>query len=189
MADSASSRTGNLLLDAFSSYVRDRLLAASHVRSLEPGELLARVDDEVNEAYFPTSGSLSILAEPDEHTIDEASTVGREGAADIFAALGALTSAHRLIGQVPGDVVVIDVKVIRDEVAAARTDADPRLQLHPRPCTRRPRSAPGATRSTTSSSARRVGSCRRTIVSTATRSSSSRSSSRSCLARPGRRCP
>ncbi len=119
MADSASSRTGNLLLDAFSSDVRDRLLAASHVRSLEPGELLARVDDEVNEAYFPTSGSLSILAEPDEHTIDEASTVGREGAADIFAALGALTSAHRLIGQVPGDVVVIDVKVIRDDVAAA----------------------------------------------------------------------
>jgi CRP-like cAMP-binding protein len=96
--------------------VRERLVAGSRVRTIQPGDLLAMVGDDVNETYFPTTATLSILAEPDEATIVEASTVGREGAADVFAAIGALKSAHRLIGQVPGDAIVLEAKAVRDEV-------------------------------------------------------------------------
>ena len=118
MTASTDFRTGNLLLDAMSPDVRERLAAVSRVRALHSGELLSSVGDDVVETYFPTTATLSILAEPDENTIVEASTVGREGAADVLAAIGALKSAQRLIGQVPGDVVVLDVEVLREEVAA-----------------------------------------------------------------------
>ena len=118
MTASKTIRTGNLLLDAMPSDVRGCFVAASRVRRVDPGQTLAGVGEDVRETYFPTSATLSILAEPDEATTVEASTVGREGAADIFAALGALKSAQRLIGQVPGDVLALDTKVLRDEVAA-----------------------------------------------------------------------
>jgi CRP-like cAMP-binding protein len=114
MADAHPTRTGNLLLDAFPSDVRDALMAGSQVRNMDAGELFVSVGDDVIHAYFPTSGTLSLLAEPDEQSIVEAATVGREGAADVFAALGALQSVHRLIGQVPGSVIVTDAKMLRD---------------------------------------------------------------------------
>jgi CRP-like cAMP-binding protein len=110
----APTRTGNLLLDALPPDVRKALMAGSRVRAIDPGEVLVSVGDDVHDAFFPLSGTLSILAEPDEESIVEASSVGREGVADVFAALGALKSVHRMIGQVPGEVIVVDAKLLRD---------------------------------------------------------------------------
>src|SRR5687767_14271471 len=101
MADAHSTRTANLLLDAFPPDVREALLAGSYVRNIGAGEVFVQVGDDVTKAFFPTSGTLSLLAEPDEESTVEAASVGREGAVDVFAALGALKAAHRLIGQVP----------------------------------------------------------------------------------------
>jgi CRP-like cAMP-binding protein len=114
MGDAPPTRTGNLLLDAFPPDVRKALIEGSRARSVAAGDVLIRVGDDVTEAFFPTSGTLSILAEPDEDSIVEASSIGREGAADLFAALGALKSAHEMIGQVPGEVIAVDAKVLRD---------------------------------------------------------------------------
>lgn len=114
MADAPPARTGNLLFDAFPPDVRQALIAGSRVQSVAAGDVLVRVGDDVVEAFFPTSGTLSILAEPDGESIVEASSIGREGAADIFAALGALKSVHEMIGQVPGEVIAVDAKVLRD---------------------------------------------------------------------------
>lgn len=107
-------RTGNLLLDAMAPDVREALLVGSSTRNVAPGEVLVSVGDDVKVAFFPLSGTLSMLAEPDEETTVEASSVGLEGAADVFAALGALKAIHRLIGQVPGEVIVIDAKRVRE---------------------------------------------------------------------------
>jgi CRP-like cAMP-binding protein len=113
MTDAQPSRTGNLLLDAFPPDVREAMLVGSRVLPYRAGHPFVAVGDDVNETYFPTSGTLSILAEPDMDSIVEAGTVGHEGAADVFAALGALKSVHRMIGQVPGEVVVVDAKLLR----------------------------------------------------------------------------
>jgi CRP-like cAMP-binding protein len=113
MADAHPSRTGNLLLDAFPPDVREAMLVGSSVHGFDAGHAFVAVGDDVKETYFPTSGTLSLLAEPDEESIVEAGTIGREGAADVFAALGALRSVHRMIGQVPGEVIVVDAKLLR----------------------------------------------------------------------------
>jgi CRP-like cAMP-binding protein len=116
MAEDAP-RTGNLLFDAFAPNVRADLLARAQTRPIEPDEELVTVGDEVRSMFWPTNGTLSILAEPDDDAIVEASSIGREGAADVFAALGSLRAAHRLIGQVPGEMLVIDAKVMLDHVS------------------------------------------------------------------------
>jgi CRP-like cAMP-binding protein len=114
VADARPTRTGNLLLDAFPPDVHEALMAGSSVRNIRAGEVFVQVGDDVTEAFFPTSGTLSLLAEPDDESIVEASSIGREGAADVFAALGALKSVHRLIGQVPGEAIVVNAKMLRD---------------------------------------------------------------------------
>jgi hypothetical protein len=113
MGAAQSSRTGNLLLDAFPPDVREAMLVGSRVLEFAAGHAFVGVGDDVKETYFPTSGTLSILAEPDDESIVEAGTVGREGAADVFASLGALRSVHRMIGQVPGQVIVVEAKLLR----------------------------------------------------------------------------
>src|SRR3954469_16035829 len=107
------SRTGNLLVDAFPPNVREAMLVGARVLRFDAGHAFVHVGDDVKETYFPTSGTLSILAEPDDESIVEAGTVGREGAADVFASLGALRSVHRMIGQVPGQVIVVEAKLLR----------------------------------------------------------------------------
>jgi len=119
MDSAASGNSGNLLLDALASDSRDTLTASARTRSFDAGEQIVRVGDDVRTLFFPTSGALSILAEPDDQSIVEASTVGREGAADVFAALGALKAAHRLIGQVAGEMVVVDAKTFVDHASEA----------------------------------------------------------------------
>jgi CRP-like cAMP-binding protein len=114
MANAHPTPIGNLLLDAFPPDVREALMAGSTVRRIAAGDVLVNVGDEVTKTFFPTSGTLSLLAEPDENSVVEAATIGREGAGDVFAALGALRSVHRLIAQVPGQVLVVDAKVVRD---------------------------------------------------------------------------
>jgi CRP-like cAMP-binding protein len=113
MSETPAPLTGNLLLDAFPPDVREAILVNSRVRKIGAGELLVSVGDEVKDAYFPLSGTLSIIAEPDDSSIVEAGSVGREGAADVFAALGALKSVHRMIGQVPGEAIAADAKLLR----------------------------------------------------------------------------
>jgi CRP-like cAMP-binding protein len=113
MAEARSPRTGNLLLDAFPPDVREAMLVGSRVRRFDAGDAFVDVGDDVTETYFPTSGTLSLLAEPDAESIVEAGTIGYEGAADVFAALGALRSVHRMIGQVPGEVIVVEGKLLR----------------------------------------------------------------------------
>src|SRR5829696_387089 len=112
--DRTSEKTCNLLLDALDPQVRTSLLAdAVHQRIEVWGEYVAPGED-VRSVFFPTSGTLSLLAEPDEETIVEAATIGREGAGDVFVALGALQAAHRMIGQIEGEMFVVGADAISE---------------------------------------------------------------------------
>src|SRR5918993_3108078 len=116
--DGASSKTGNLLLDALEPAVRTSLLADAEHRSIDVWGEYVTVGQDVRSVCFPTSGSLSLLAEPDEDTIVEAATIGREGAGDIFVALGALDASHRMIGQIEGEMFVVCVDDLSECISA-----------------------------------------------------------------------
>jgi CRP-like cAMP-binding protein len=112
-----SARIGNLLFDAFPPDVRREFVDGADIRSIDPGREYVSLGDEVRWAFFPVSGSLSILAEPDDEATVETSTVAREGAADAFAAIGSLRARHRLIGQIEGEMYVIASKLLLEHVS------------------------------------------------------------------------
>jgi CRP-like cAMP-binding protein len=112
--DRTSEKTGNFLLDALDPTVRTSLLADAEHQSIEVWGEYVTPGEDVRSVFFPTSGTLSLLAEPDEETIVEAATIGREGAGDVFVALGALQAAHRMIGQIEGEMFVVDADAISE---------------------------------------------------------------------------
>jgi hypothetical protein len=76
-----SERTGNLLLDALSRDERDALLTDARTGPIHVGTTLFRPGDAIDYVAFPTSGTTSMLAQPDRSTPVEAATIGREGPA------------------------------------------------------------------------------------------------------------
>ena len=105
----SSDRTGNLLLDSVTTDERDELLRRATSSPLRIGEERRRPGERVDEVFFPTSGSLSlIVAEPDGRV--EAATIGREGAADVLPALGSRVSAHLLVSQIEGESIDVDLE-------------------------------------------------------------------------------
>jgi CRP-like cAMP-binding protein len=107
--------TGNLLLDAIGEPDRARLLEGSTRLPIEVGKRYAMPDEVIDNVYFPTGGTLSLLATPQLEQRVEAGTIGREGAADILAAQGSRLAVHELIGQVPGEMISIDADVVGHE--------------------------------------------------------------------------
>ena len=116
-APDSSHRIGNLLFDALPPETRARFVDGAVIEAIEPGREYVGLGDEVRWSFFPMSGAMSILAQPDERTTVEASTVGREGAADAFASIGSLKARHRMIGQVAGEVLRMEAKLLIEEVS------------------------------------------------------------------------
>lgn len=100
--------TRNLLLDALSAEERDQLLDGAAVRPIEVGDTWRRPGDTVTSVVFPTSGVLSMLADTGDSTLESA-TVGREGAADVFAAIASRMAPQLLISQVSGQAYEVPV--------------------------------------------------------------------------------
>lgn len=113
-------RTGNLLLDALSVEERTRLLADADRRDIVVGGVLLRPGDPVTYVAFPTSGTLSLLAQPDDSQAVEAATIGREGAASVHSALGSRRASQELVGQVEGRMITVGVEVFNKEAGEDR---------------------------------------------------------------------
>jgi CRP-like cAMP-binding protein len=118
MREAAKDRTGNLILDALSGDQGDRVMAHAEKRGIDIGLPLIEPGDTIESVFFPTQGTLSVLAVPEEDRRVEAATIGREGAADVFAALGSQIAVHELIGQVPGEMIVIDSQTVIREASS-----------------------------------------------------------------------
>jgi CRP-like cAMP-binding protein len=96
-------------------FARNRLLATLSPeqtgllsRVLEPvqlpvKEVLVEADQPIRHAYFPTSGVVSIVNEPDPGEIVEIATVGCEGLVGLPIVLGVDTAPTRAMVQIPGD--------------------------------------------------------------------------------------
>jgi hypothetical protein len=121
---------GNLILDALSGDQVDRVMAHAEKRGIDVGVQLIAPESPIELVFFPTQGTLSVLAVPEEDRRVGAATIGREGAADVFAALGSQIAVHELIGQVPGEMIVIDSQTVIRE-ASSPVLPGPELRLHP----------------------------------------------------------
>jgi CRP-like cAMP-binding protein len=113
-------RTGNLLLDALSDEERTRLLADASTRDIVVGGVLFRPGDPVTHVAFPTAGTLSLLAQPDDSQPVEAATIGREGAASLHSALGSQKATQELVGQVEGRMIMVGVEILNKEATEDR---------------------------------------------------------------------
>jgi CRP-like cAMP-binding protein len=110
--DRTDGRTRNLLIDSLPSVDRAALLSEGTREPIVVRRVYLAPGDSVDRVLFPVSGSLSILAEPglDDRRV-EAATVGREGVANIHAALGSRVAGQQLIGQVAGEAIGVEVDI------------------------------------------------------------------------------
>ncbi|MFL5737829.1 MAG: Crp/Fnr family transcriptional regulator [Actinomycetota bacterium] len=100
--------TGNLLLDAIPIDDREAVLIDVVERPIDVGGTWLAAGDQIETVLFPTSGTMSLIAETGDASV-EAATVGREGVVDVFAALASRIAPQRVIGQVPGSFLAIPV--------------------------------------------------------------------------------
>jgi CRP-like cAMP-binding protein len=107
-----ATRTGNLLLDNLWDEDRDAMLASSRRRPIEPGTVRREAQDAIDSVFFPVSGTLSLIIERDGEEIETA-TVGREGVADVYAAIGSGVAPTQLLGQLDGESIDVDVDTVR----------------------------------------------------------------------------
>src|SRR5215213_11447272 len=105
----ASTKTGNLLLDALAVQERELLLADAKTRPIVVGDVLLRPGDPVTWVPFPISGGLSMITQPDDIPV-EAATIGREGAASVHSALGSQTASQDLVSQVEGEMITVPIE-------------------------------------------------------------------------------
>jgi CRP-like cAMP-binding protein len=105
-------QTGNLLLDNLWEEDRAAVLANSRRRPIESGKIRRQPQDEIDSVFFPVSGTLSLIIERDGDEIETA-TVGREGVADVYAAVGSGVAPTQLLAQLEGESIDVDVETIR----------------------------------------------------------------------------
>jgi CRP-like cAMP-binding protein len=113
-------RTGNLLLDALGEKQRASLLAGCERVPIDVGKVLFRPGDRISYVPFPLSGTLSLIALPDDGVQVEAATIGNEGAAELPSALGSRTVSQEVVGQVSGEMFAIPLETFTEHLQQDR---------------------------------------------------------------------
>ena len=112
--------TRNRLLDAL-----PRKVFRAYEKALEPVELklkqiLHRPDRKVDNVYFPISGVLSMVNEPNRGEIVEIATIGREGMSGLPVILEAGSMTARTLVQVPGEGFRMKATALRKLIDSSR---------------------------------------------------------------------
>jgi CRP-like cAMP-binding protein len=92
----------NHLLEKLSSKELDVLRPALHEIDLPMKKVLYEPEATIHYVYFPTSGVISMVNEPEPGEIVEFATIGREGMAGFPVLLGASSLPSRTLVQIPG---------------------------------------------------------------------------------------
>ena len=97
----------------------DLALLAPYLKdvTVKQGTLLQEAGEPIEWVYFPRSGMISILAVMQTGNGIETATIGREGAANVLAGLGAQTAAGRAVQQIAGTSSRIAASRLRSAVS------------------------------------------------------------------------
>jgi CRP-like cAMP-binding protein len=92
-------------------------VAGMHRRPLRPHDVLMEQGQPMREVYFPLAGVISLMTPLLDGSAIETATVGREGMVGVHAFLGGGVLGNSLaIGQVPGEMLAMNVDTFRAEV-------------------------------------------------------------------------
>lgn len=91
----------NVLLDSLPRSTSMRIEADMQLVSFSGGEVLWEPGDEVEYAYFPHTGMISLLAVMSDGSAIETATIGREGAIGLMTGLGVHITSTRATVQTP----------------------------------------------------------------------------------------
>ena len=81
------------------------------------GRVVHEAGQEMTHVYFPNHGVLSMLTVLENGDLIEIATVGNEGMADLSVFLGLNVSNSRLLVQIPGDTLRLEIGVFTDLVS------------------------------------------------------------------------
>lgn len=112
----ALTQNGNHVLDALSMSARERLQPHLELIRLPRGRQLLDSGDPIRHAFFPVNGFISALGITEGGDSIEIAAIGTEGFAGSQLALGARSSAHRLVVPVAGSAYRVSAEVIRREI-------------------------------------------------------------------------
>lgn len=138
----------NLFLRALPESERLTIVDAADATVHASGEVIYRVGGGFPAIYFPLTAVISVTTELSDGKIVESVTIGREGMAGLPFFLGATTSHHHVIAQVPGSswkiaapkfrALLADLPVFRarlgpftDSIMASMSQSSACLALHP----------------------------------------------------------
>lgn len=106
-----ASITGNRLLDHLPRAERDPLLAGAETVRMRRGEEVCEQGVRIPDAYFPTSGVVSVVVRMEDGKHVEAATIGNEGMVGMSVLLGLDFNPFTVIVQVPGEAYRVPAEV------------------------------------------------------------------------------
>jgi CRP-like cAMP-binding protein len=104
---------GNDLIERLPGPERRRLLGLCRAVDLLPGSILCDVDQTMSHAYFPSSGSISLVSVLGPRTLLEVGLIGREGMLGSTLALGVPAAQLRAIVQDGGRAQRLSATALR----------------------------------------------------------------------------
>ena len=105
----------NRILAALDDGARERLFARGAIEPLALKTEIHLPGDALTHVYFPLSGIISILSMAGDASI-EIATVGSEGVVGLGAFLGDASMPWRVIVQVPGEALRVEVEHLQREI-------------------------------------------------------------------------
>lgn len=111
----------NGLLAALNADDFDRLERHMRVVPLGHQQVLADAGDEMDQAYFPHTGAISLMSSMREGGFAEITTVGLEGFVGLHGALGANVTPSRVLVQIAGIATRMPVRSLRAALEQSST--------------------------------------------------------------------
>ena len=100
--------------------------------SLHLGDLIYEADEPINYVYFPETAVFSMLATMEDGRTVEVGPIGNEGLVGLRVALGARTTADRVIAHIAGTAMRLNANVLIAELEKGRTPLSDHLARYTR---------------------------------------------------------
>ncbi|HEY3138938.1 MAG TPA: Crp/Fnr family transcriptional regulator [Blastocatellia bacterium] len=107
--------TANKLLAALSPTEFERLRTSVETVRLHLGQIIYNQGEPIREAYFPESGTISLLSVTEDGLSIEVAIVGNEGMVGLPVPLGITTALFQTVVQVQGSAAKITARVLTEE--------------------------------------------------------------------------